>query len=412
MTAQALTSLTQWLEYIDVHTWQTGDIGLDKLEVMLERMRIERPAPYVITVAGTNGKGTTCYACEAILLAHGLSVGTAISPHIDRFNERIRLNGEEATDAQIVAALQAVEDCRGELKLTYFEYCVMASFYLFLEAEVDVAVLEIGLGGRLDGFNVVAADCAVITSIGLDHQAILGDTLDAIGREKAGILRPQQRAVLGRDLPESVYQIAAELEVEEIRFGREIEVTVGDGHWQLRAPGVALNDIKLGALATHNLALACVAAAGRIELDPTLTRQVLSELRIRGRLELRRWRERQLILDVAHNPHGIEFLFAELEQRQIQPTVICCAMLKDKDHLGVYRAATRHVDARWLLFDSHGDRGMPATDLREALGGVGECCTGDLQAFLDSATRRADVILALGSFSMVEQLLIGVPERA
>ncbi|MGK0223740.1 MAG: dihydrofolate synthase/folylpolyglutamate synthase, partial [Limisphaerales bacterium] len=230
MTAR--TTLEDWLTHIDGRNWQTVDMGLDRIIEMLERLNIQKPAPYVITVAGTNGKGSTCYACEALLLAHGLTVGTAISPHIDRFNERIRVNGEEVADDVIVSAFEAVEVHRKTLPLTYFEYCVLASFWLFRQCNVDVAVLEIGLGGRLDGFNVVGADSAVITSIDLDHQAILGDDRETIGAEKAGIFRPGQRIILAENMPNSVID-ASKVGGEVIRFEQDIKVTTQDTVWTL-----------------------------------------------------------------------------------------------------------------------------------------------------------------------------------
>jgi dihydrofolate synthase/folylpolyglutamate synthase len=408
----ARTTLEDWLTHIDGRNWQTVDMGLDRIIEMLERLNIQKPAPYVITVAGTNGKGSTCYACEALLLAHGLTVGTAISPHIDRFNERIRVNGEEVADDVIVSAFEAVEVHRKTLPLTYFEYCVLASFWLFRQCNVDVAVLEIGLGGRLDGFNVVGADSAVITSIDLDHQAILGDDRETIGAEKAGIFRPGQRIILAENMPNSVID-ASKVGGEVIRFEQDIKVTTQDTVWTLEFGDTHLAGLPMTSLAQRNVALACAAVTDQVSLEENSVKQALAQLNIRGRLERRQWHDRTIILDVAHNPAGVAFLFEELQQRSIEPTVICCAMLRDKDHMGVYRKIRESFSGRWLFIDSLGDRAFSGAELNKAMGSPGVTKEAQtIEHFLDSETSPADVILGLGSFSLVEQLLIGVPERA
>ena len=212
-----MTDLNNWLAHISSQHEQVIDMGLCRMQDMVQRLDLACPAPKVITVAGTNGKGTTATAIEALLLAHGLSVGTTLSPHINRFNERIRISGVQASDAKICAAFAAVDAVRRDLPLTYFEFSALAALWCFKDAAVDVAILEIGLGGRLDAFNVVDADIAVITSIGLDHQEYLGDTRELIGAEKAGILRAgQQQVILGADMPQSVFTAECDSNISRI----------------------------------------------------------------------------------------------------------------------------------------------------------------------------------------------------
>ena len=196
--------LSTWLTYIDGQHAQSIDMGLARFTRVLNDLDLQQPAPRVITVAGTNGKGSTVRVMETLLLQGGVTVGATLSPHIWRFNERIRINGEDASDESICAAFAAIDRARGDTPLTYFEFGALAALYCMAQARVQVAILEIGLGGRLDAFNAVDADVAVITSIGLDHQAFLGDTREAIGFEKAGILRPGQRVVLGQNMPSTV----------------------------------------------------------------------------------------------------------------------------------------------------------------------------------------------------------------
>ena len=197
--------LSSWLDYISQQHPEVIDMGLERFAQVQNALDLKQPAPKVITVAGTNGKGSTARVIEALLLDAGYSVGTTLSPHVWRFNERIRIDGVEAGDATICAAFAVIDHARGDLPLTYFEFSALAALFCMARSEVDVAILEIGLGGRLDAFNAVDADVAVITSIGLDHQAFLGDTREAIGGEKAGILRAGQRVVFGQNMPESVY---------------------------------------------------------------------------------------------------------------------------------------------------------------------------------------------------------------
>ena len=192
--------LDRWLSFIQEQHVKDIDMGLDRMNLMIARLALTSPHYKVITVAGTNGKGSTCVATEQLLLSHGLRVGTTLSPHVFRFNERIRIQGEELSDRDICDSFKIIEDARDGLPLTYFEFSSLAALVVFGQADLDIAILEIGLGGRLDAFNVIDADVAVITSIGYDHQEFLGDSLEEIGAEKAGIFRSEQTVVLGEEL--------------------------------------------------------------------------------------------------------------------------------------------------------------------------------------------------------------------
>jgi dihydrofolate synthase/folylpolyglutamate synthase len=216
-------NLDAWLDYIANQHKQTIDMGLSRTEEMVRRMELRQPARRVVTVAGTNGKGSTITALESLLVKAGLRVFSTLSPHVVRFNERLRLNGMELSDDAICAAFAAIEQARQlnpVVALTYFEFAALAALWCARQNRVDVVLLEIGLGGRLDAFNVIDADIAVITSIGIDHEKFLGNTRDAIGAEKAGILRSGQRVVLGADMPASVLSRCRELNVQPLRAGR------------------------------------------------------------------------------------------------------------------------------------------------------------------------------------------------
>ena len=223
--------LSSWLDYIGQQHSEAIDMGLERFSQVQYSLNLKQPAARVITVAGTNGKGTTARVIEALLLDAGYSVGTTLSPHVWRFNERIRIDGKEADDAAICNAFAAVDDARGDLPLTYFEFSALAALFCMARSQVDFAILEIGLGGRLDAFNAVDADVAVITSIGLDHQAFLGDTREAIGGEKAGILRAGQRVVLGQNMPESVYARCRTLDLTPKCWGEDFSSLNGNRQW-------------------------------------------------------------------------------------------------------------------------------------------------------------------------------------
>ena len=414
--SKAFTDLAAWLEYVDTQPWQTITMGLDRVRTVVQAMALDQPESYVITVAGTNGKGTTCIACEALLLAHGLTVGTTLSPHIDRFNERMRINGVEVDDAQLCAAFTAVDAAKGDVPLTYFEYTTAVALWLFKRHQVDVAILEIGLGGRLDSFNVIDPDCAVITSIGLDHQAFLGDDVETIGQEKAGILRPGKRAVLGAQVSRSVHQAAAELgldaQVAEQDFSARY---VDQASWQYTHGERVWSDLPVNGLPIHNLALALQAVAEVVELEPARVKQAFSGLQMRGRIEQRGFAGRQILLDVAHNPAALHFLLAELSARGVTVNHVFLGMLEDKDHVGVCQTLAE-LDVPVSLMDTLGYRSFAAEDLLATVKQHAPSLIERLQMkvidvqltdYINSATAPGDVILALGSFSVVEQMRIG-----
>lgn len=398
-------------------------MGLERMEEMVARLDLRRPARHVITVAGTNGKGSTCHAVEQLLLGSGHTVGTTLSPHIERFNERIRLHGQELSDQEICRAFAAVEAARGDLTLTYFEYSTIAALWVFSQVKPDFAILEIGLGGRLDAFNVIDADTAIITSIGFDHQELLGDTLDAIGAEKAGILRPGQNVVLGAAMPNSVITRCADLNLVPDIFGQRMTVIEQPvtQTWTYTGPQGTISSIPIGQCGPTNIALAFQAVGLTGALDQIaaedqadLLRKVSKTLTVDGRLQKFEWVGRTIYCDVAHNPAGVAFLCDELELRGIDPDLIVCGMLTGKDHREVYNVVQDRLTSRWAFMDTFGDRAMSAQDLSQAVGlptiGVHKSNSdnlvvgaGGLAGFLSSATKEGDVILVFGSFNAVEQ---------
>src|SRR6476620_4643558 len=241
-TAPRPRALADWLAYIERPHPKSIELGLDRVREVPVRMRLARPPRQVVTVAGTNGKGSTVAFLESIARAAGWKVGAYTSPHLLAYNERVRIDGADAADDALVAAFDAVEAARGDTPLTYFEYGTLAALWLFQRNDLDLAVLEVGLGGRLDAVNLVDADVAVITTVDLDHQDWLGNDREAIGGEKAGIARAGRPLVLGEDdPPSSVLGRAYAIGASAIRAGCDFFFSPMEaGHWQWREIGADL----------------------------------------------------------------------------------------------------------------------------------------------------------------------------
>lgn len=405
-----MRDLDDWLTYIAEQHWQTIDMGLQRMQDMVTRLNLQQPAAKIITVAGTNGKGSTCCAAEAMLLQAGFSVGTTLSPHVSHFNERVRIDGAQADDILLCAAFAAIDAQRMDLPLTYFEFSALAALWCFREACVDVCILEIGLGGRLDAFNVLDADIAIITSIGLDHQQFLGDTREAIGAEKAGILRSGQQVVFGPDMPDSVLHAAAQLALEPVVLGRtwRVRPDAEEATWALyENDQCRLSAQRYHQCSPQNLVIAYLATRSLTGFPVSVISKVNPDLQMPGRMQQLSYQGRRMVLDVAHNPAAAAFLAREMAQRNWQPSLIVCGMLQDKDHAGVFAAIGAQTDAPWLLLSTNGERGMSASELHAQLPPASHTKPiqwDNLMTELSTATQSGDVILAFGSFDLVARV--------
>ncbi|MGM0983496.1 MAG: bifunctional tetrahydrofolate synthase/dihydrofolate synthase [Pseudomonadota bacterium] len=407
-------TLTAWLARLEAAHPVGIDLGLERVAEVACRMGLpETPlAARVITVAGTNGKGSTVAMLEALGRVHGLSTATYTSPHLLRYNERLRLDGQEADDATLIAGFEAVEAGRlaGEpVSLTYFEVGTLAALWVIARGQVDLAILEVGLGGRLDAVNVIDPDVAVITTVAQDHAAFLGTDLQGIGREKAGILRTGRPAVLGsRDLPDSVRQVATELGADVHALGEAFH-RKGEGEgWSFRGQALTLADLPDPGLPLDNAATALQALAlAGIELDPLACRRALAGVQLPGRLQwLGQW-----CLDVGHNPHAANYLAGRLAMRPCTGrTYGVLGMLADKDADGVISALAPVVDA-WVPASLAGERARSADDLAECLalrgGEVGYCGSSPVDAaeWLAARLEPEDRVLVCGSFFTVAEVL-------
>ena len=411
-------SLAEWLDFIGRQHPDAIALGLDRVREVLGRMDVRIACP-VVTVAGTNGKGSVCAMLEAVLHASGRRVGLYTSPHLLRYNERVRIGTREAADERLAAGCAAVEQVRGAVPLTYFEYGTLAAFWLFARAAPDALVLEVGLGGRLDAVNVLDADCAVVTNIGLDHMEYLGDSREAIGCEKAGIFRPGRPAVLAdADPPASVLEAAARLGAPLLRLGREFGYRAHAGQWDFwgpatRRPALAYPALR-GQRQLRNAAAALAALDAlreRLPVGMQDVRRGLAEVVLPGRFQVLPGRP-QVILDVAHNPAAAEALAENLGAAgYAEQTLAVFGMLRDKDIAGVARRLAPRV-TRWHLCTLGGPRGTDAETLARILSSAGirapllehASAAAAFAAAQDEAGEN-DKIVAFGSFLTVAEVM-------
>ena len=408
----AARSLQDWLHDIEGRHPREVDLGLARVGGVAARMGLGRPARFVATVAGSNGKGSTVAFIEAVAGASGLRTGAYTSPHLRVYNERVRIDGEAVDDASLVAAFEAVEAARGDATLTYFEYGTLAALWLFERAGLDLAVLEVGLGGRLDAVNIVDPDVAVITTVDLDHQDWLGPDREAIGREKAGIARAWTPLVLGEDDPPSsvlghAYAIGASAirAGSDYRFGRD---DAGDGWWW-REPGFELVLPLPGMAAPAQLRNAAAAIAALraldVEIDDAAWARGVAAARVPGRLQRFERDGVEVLVDVGHNPQAARALAEWLHEAPAMRTVAVYGALADKDAVGVVAAIAPFVDA-WHLagIAGAGGRGRDADALADALAGTAAATAQrhrDPAAALSAALAQAhpgERVIAFGSF--------------
>jgi dihydrofolate synthase/folylpolyglutamate synthase len=376
---------------------------------VLARMRLALRAP-VITVGGTNGKGSTCAMLESILRCAGYRTGLYTSPHLLRYNERVRIAGAEAGDAALCDSFTAVETARGEVPLTYFEFGTLAALWLFSRENLDAAVLEVGLGGRLDAVNVIDADCAVLTSVGIDHVDYLGPTREEIGREKAGIFRAGRPAVVAEPQPPATVLAA---EADFLLLGRDFGYRLEPQQWSYWGPGGKRGGLAYpalrGKLQPRNAAAALCALDAlrqRIPVAMQDVRRGLAEVELPGRFQVLPGRP-QVILDVAHNPQAAKALADNLADSGFAPeTIAVCGMLRDKDIGAVVRELAPRV-TRWHLATLPGPRGAAATEIAAHLQGNIHRYDSPAQAFAAAreAAGEGDKIVVFGSFLTVADVM-------
>ena len=402
-----MRTLAEWLAFIERQHPQAIALGLDRVREVHRRMKTRLQCP-VVTVGGTNGKGSTCALLEAILRAAGHRTGLYTSPHLVRYNERVRVAGAELDDASLCSGFEAVEAARQGVPLTYFEYGTLAAFWLFAQQRIEAAILEVGLGGRLDAVNVLDADCAVLTSVGIDHVDFLGPDRESIGREKAGIFRAHRPAVVAEpDPPKAVLGAVG----NKLFFGRDFGFTLEPGQWSYWGPrgrraGLAHPALRGKVQIRNAAAVLCALDALGLAIAMQDVRRGLAEVELPGRFQVLPGRP-QVILDVAHNVEAAKTLGDNLlDCGYADQTIAVCGMLRDKDAGGVLRALAPRI-TRWHLASLPGPRGAAAEELEKHLGAAAEKFPSPTEAFVAARkrAREGDKIVVFGSFLTVGEVM-------
>ena len=404
-------NLTLWLDYLmAIHPTEI-EMGLERVSIVADRLGLrELGDAKVVTVAGTNGKGTTCAMLEQVLLLAGHRVGVYSSPHILKYNERIRINGEDAQDIQVIEAFAAINRAREEISLSFFEFATLAGLYLFKSSKLDVILLEVGLGGRLDATNIIDADIAVVTSIDLDHQEYLGDTRELVATEKAGIFRSSRPAIVGEpDIPNSLLKVAKLKGAVLHCVGKEFSYQLNQSdnqHWDFNGSKGAITQLPLPQLPLPNAAtVLAVIELGWPEISVDIIKQAIGNARLEGRFELA-CEQPLIILDVAHNPHAARYLAKRLNTFKFKRLYALCGMLKDKDCTEVINILADQID-HWSFTALNTDRSASPELLQGALrASTSSSQYASLRAAwseLSSKLTPDDAVIVFGSFYTVAE---------
>lgn len=393
-------TLAEWLTWQETLHPRTIELGLERVRSVAQKLGVHQFSCPVITVGGTNGKGSSVALLESILSAGGYRVGAFTSPHLIHYNERIRITGQLATDEQLVSAFERIDAARGDISLTFFEFNTLAALVLFHEAALDVIVLEVGLGGRLDAVNIIDSDVALLTSVGLDHCDWLGATLEAIGKEKAGIFRKGRMAVLGhRKMPQSVfdsaYAIGASVRSADLSLTEGLPKPALEGGQQIFNAAAVLTVLD--------------ELRARLPLTREQIAQGLRSVKLQGRFEVIPGKP-QWIFDVAHNPEAAAVLAANLKAREHSGrTIAIVGILADKDVPAVVEPLLPLVDV-WIAVTLSEPRGTTAAELIERCSVLPEAKIGKWKTadsvveaceFMAKRARPRDRIVVFGSFHTV-----------
>tara|TARA_B110000967_G_C18843485_1_gene540681 strand:- start:356 stop:1651 length:1296 start_codon:yes stop_codon:yes gene_type:complete len=414
-------NLAQWLCYLETIHSSEIDLGLSRINSVAQRLNIDFSFAKVITVAGTNGKGTTCAFLENFLLTEDKTVAVYSSPHIEKFNERLRISRVDVEDLPLIDAFEKIEKARGDISLTYYEYTTLAAFIILMAVRPEIIILEVGLGGRLDATNIIDADIAVITTIDLDHQAFLGNTRELIGFEKAGILRSQQLAVLGDTAPTiSIINYAKEINVQLKIRQQDFIVDTSGAQWSWSYEQLVLDKLNKTNIPQDNVATALmVLHLLGTKLTNKKVNQAIKLTKVAGRTEL--FKENcDVLLDVAHNPQAARYLaqyIAHLKSKNnYQRVIAVVGMLSDKDISNTLKPMLAIIDD-WFIGEVLAPRSASKADIWQQLNkNLGNnlstntkllnCFDNITQAFkmANKNSNETDLIVVFGSFYTVAEI--------
>ena len=412
------SNLQEWLDWQQTLHPQNIDFKLERIKSVYEKLDIKSIANKVIIVAGTNGKGSTVAILESILFENNFSVGTFTSPHIKRYNERIKIDKKEVTSAELIESFKMIDKLRGKTTLTYFEFATLTAFHLFSKKDLDYVVLEVGLGGRLDATNIIDSNLSIITSIGIDHTEFLGTTIDSIAMEKAGVMRPFAPCIYADKSPPSVLLSYAKKNGSNFLYNQNDFFTkISNDTWSWKSnmgKNLVLPLLPLRGDFQYNHAAAALQALEIIEpsiLENTeLLNNGITNISLMGRYQ-KISSTPEIIIDVAHNADSAEKLMDNLNKENKKNTVAVIGVLKDKDVYSLIKPMINNVD-KWYCGTINSDRGMNADEIKtrmsstinqkniETFGSIDKACS---EAMLSLG--KNDRLIVYGSFYTVSEFL-------
>lgn len=411
-------NLQEWLDWQQTLHPQNIDFKLERIKSVYEKLNIKKIADKVIIVAGTNGKGSTVAILESILFENNLSVGTFTSPHIKRYNERIKINKEEVSSSELIESFQIIDKLRGQTTLTYFEFATLTAFHLFNKRKLDYVVLEVGLGGRLDATNIIDSDLSIITSIGIDHTEFLGTTIDSIALEKAGVMRPFSPCIFADYKPPAVLLSYAKKNGSNFLYNQNDFFTkILQDSWIWKGNSgkeLVLPLLPLRGDFQYNHAAAALQALDIIEpsiiSDVKLLNKGIENIALMGRYQ-KVSSSPEIIIDVAHNADSAEKLMDNLGREQKRNTVAVIGILKDKDVYSLIKPMMKSVD-KWFCGTINSERGMNADEIKSRMSTAIEhnnILTFDsIHLACDEAIKtlgKDDRLIVYGSFYTVSEFL-------
>ena len=412
-------TVNEWLEWQQTVHPLNIDFKLERILSVYQKLDVPKVAKKIITVAGTNGKGSTVSFLESILCKNNLNVGTFTSPHILKYNERIKINGEDIDDESLLNVFDLIDQKRGKTTLTYFEFATLSAFYLFSKADLDVVVLEVGLGGRLDATNIIDSDISIITSIGIDHTEFLGDTIDSIALEKAGVMRPFKKCIYATESPPSVlYKYSKNKSVNLLTHNNDYTVNRYSDSWSIVSKAIEIHDIpnlKMIGDYQYNYAAASVIALNDILpeaiSDQDRLRNALCDTKIPGRFQYLQ-HSPDIILDVAHNEDAAKSLATNIKRLGYKKIHVVLGILADKDVYSIVKPFSLLVD-HWCIGTISSERGMNAEEIKFRINSLFKNkfsieTYNSISSAYDGAKNQQDdnsLILVYGSFYTVSEVL-------
>ena len=412
-------TVNEWLDWQQTVHPLNIDFKLERILSVYQKLNISSIAKKVITVAGTNGKGSTVSFLESVLSKMNYNVGTFTSPHILKYNERIKINQKEIDDESLLDVFELIDKKRGSTTLTYFEFATLSAFYLFSKSNLDVAVLEVGLGGRLDATNIIDSDISIITSIGIDHTEFLGSTIDSIALEKAGVMRPFKKSIFAQDKPPAaLFQYAKNNSVNLLVHNNDYSVTRNAKTWSIKSKNIAIENIpnlKMIGDYQYNYAAASTIALAEILpdciFDEKQIKKALCNTQISGRFQYLK-KSPDIILDVAHNEDAAKSLARNIKKIGYKKIIAVLGILADKDVYSIVEPFSSLIN-HWHIGTIDSERGMNSDEIKYRIkslfkNNLSVSTYSSISSAFISAINSQDqdtLILAYGSFYTVSEVL-------